>query len=264
MRQFAIFGFNLAVRSNRGQILERAASLTLRVLLAFFPFIVFLMALLGFLEMDYRAIMDGLYEVLPPDISVLVAGFVMELSETRNAGVLSAALFFAVYNTTNGFRAIIRATNSAYGIDEKRGLAMQIFLSFALMLLFAAALIVMLTLLVFGRQFFGYLFPHGSEVFLGTISAVGALFSLFVFTAIIYRLACANPLPLRHILPGAAVTVIGWVVTSSLFGFVTHHFTQLPVIYGSIAGVFLLILWLNAIATILLVGNEINAMLHEF
>jgi len=249
MTKLVIFLFNLTVKCHHEQIFERAASLTLRVLLAFFPFIVFLMSLMGFLEIDTYAILEGLYDVLPPDISALVANFVLELSETRSAGVLSAALFFSVYNTSNGFRAIIRATNSAYNIDERRGLVAQIFLSFALMLLFAGALIVMLALLVFWRHIWGY---------------VAALFALFVFTAFIYKLACAKPLPLRHILPGAAITVIAWVVTSSLFGIVTHSFTQLPVIYGSIAGVFLLILWLNTVATILLAGNEINALLHEF
>jgi membrane protein len=201
------------------------------------------------LELDAYAIIEGLYEVLPPDISVLVASFVVELSGARSAGVLSAALFFSVYNTTNGFRAIIRATNAAYGVDERREPRTQIFLSFALMILFAAALIIMLALLIVWRHIWGY---------------VAALFALFVFTAFIYKLACAKPLPLKHILPGAAITVIAWVVTSSLFGFFTHRFTQLPIIYGSIAGVFLLILWLNAVSTILLIGNETNALLHEF
>ncbi|MCL2577902.1 MAG: YihY/virulence factor BrkB family protein [Defluviitaleaceae bacterium] len=264
MQKFVIFLFNLTVKCNREQIFERSASLTLRVLLAFFPFIVFLMSLLGFLELDSYAIFEGLYKVLPDDISELVAGFVFEISETRSTGILSAALFFSVYNTTNGFRAIIRVTNSAYDVSEKRSLAAQIFLSFVLMILFSAALIVMLGLLVFGRQIWAFIFPDGSELLFTIISYFLALFSLFVFTAYIYKLACAKPLPLKHILPGAAVTVIAWAITSAMFGFITQNFTQLPAIYGSIAGVFLLILWLNAVSIILLAGNEINALLHEF
>ncbi|MCL2225630.1 MAG: YihY/virulence factor BrkB family protein [Defluviitaleaceae bacterium] len=264
MWKFFIFLFNLVVKCSREQILERAASLTLRVLLAFFPFIVFLMSLMGFLELDSDAILEGLYQALPTDISELVAGFVVELAETRSAGVLSAALFFSVYNTTNGFRAIIRATNAAYGVKERRGIVMQVWLSFALMMLFSAALIVMLGVLVFGRQVLALVIPQGSELMYAVISGLTALLALFAFTAYIYKLACAKPLPLKHILPGAAVTVLAWAVTSGLFGFITQNFMQLPAIYGSIAGVFLLILWLNAVSTILLAGNEINAMLSEF
>jgi membrane protein len=252
------------VKCSREQIIERSASLTLRVLLAFFPFLVFLMSLMGFLELDSYAIFEGLYKVLPDDISILVAGFVHEISETRNAGVLSAALFFSVYNTTNGFRAIIRTTNAAYGVDEQRSLAAQIWFSFVLMILFSAAIIVMLGILIFGRQVWAFIFPDGSELFYARMSYFLALFALFAFTSYIYKLACAKPLPLKHILPGAAVTVIAWAVTSALFGFITQNFTQLPAIYGSIAGVFLLVLWLNAVSIILLAGNEINALLHEF
>lgn len=264
MLKFVIFMFNLAVKCGNDRLAERSASLTLRVLLAFFPFIVFLMSLMGFLELDCAAIISGLYEVLPSDISELVASFVRELSETRSTGVLSAALFFSVYNATNGFRAIIRMTNAAYGVDEKRSLLWQIGLSFVLMILFSAALIIMLALLVFRRQIWSIVFPDGSELLFALISGVTALFSLFLFTAFIYKVACAKPLPLKHILPGAGFTVFAWVVTSAVFGFVTQNFTQFPAIYGSIAGVFLLILWLNAVSAILLAGNEINALLREF
>lgn len=248
MRKFAIFSFNLILKCNRDNVLERAAGLTLRVLLAFFPFLIFLMSLMGFMELDAEAILEGLYEVLPPDVSELTAYFVAQIAGTRSGGLLSAALFFSVYNTTNGFRAIIRYTNMAYGVEERRGFAARVGLSFVLMLLFSAALIIMLTLLVFGRGILGF--------------AV-ALLILCVFTSFIYKLACAEPLPMRHILPGAAITVVAWVIASSAFGLITQNFSQLPAIYGSLAGVFVLVLWLNTVSVVLLVGNEINAMLHE-
>ncbi|MCL2200051.1 MAG: YihY/virulence factor BrkB family protein, partial [Defluviitaleaceae bacterium] len=183
----------------------------------------------------------GLYDVLPGEVSDLVAGFVTEIMDTRNAGVLSAALIFSIYNTTNGFRAVVRTTDG-----RERGFFSQIGLSFALMLLFSGALIVMLVLLVFGR---------------GVLSWVGALVVLFIFTSFIYRFARAGK---EKVFPGAAFTVVAWVTVSAVFGFVTSNFSQLPAIYGSIAGVFILCLWLNVVAVILLIGGEINTLLHDF
>jgi len=249
MLKLCIFIFNLALKCHEERILERAAGLAFRVLLAFFPFIVFLMALMGYLNLDESAILSGLYDVLPNDISDLVAGFVYELSETRSGGILSAALFFSVYNTTNGFRAIIRYVNMAYGIEERRGIVKQVWLSFVLMLLFSGALVVMLGMLVFGRTL---------------LMAFGALAILTFTTMLIYRLACAKKLPIRHVLPGAAFTVLAWVTASTFFGFITQNFTQYPAIYGSIAGVFILILWLNVISVVLLFGNQVNALLADF
>jgi membrane protein len=191
--------------------------------------------------------MGGLYEILPPDISELVMYFIAQLAATRSGGLLSASLFFSVYNTANGFHAIIRYTNLAYGEEERRGFFARVGLSFVLMLLFSAVLIVMLALLVFGQHILSFL---------------AALFVLFIFTCFIYKLASAKPLPV--ILPGAAVTVIAWVIASYVVGLIAQNFSQLPAIYGSFAGVFVLILWLNTVAVILLAGNEINAMLYEY
>ena len=204
---------------------------------------------MGFLDVDESAIFDGLYAVLPQEISELVAYFVAQLAETRSAGLLSAALFFSVYNTTNGFRAIIRVTNMAYGVEERRGFAAQVGLSFVLMLLFSAALIAMLWLVVFVREAW---------------SVAAALGLLVMFTSFMYRLACAKPLRLKHVLPGAVACVLAWVAVGVFFGFFTRNFTQYPAIYGSIAGVFLLILWLNIVSVILLAGNEANVLLYEF
>jgi membrane protein len=263
MKKILMFLFNLAVKCGQDQIFERASGLTLRVLLAFFPFLIFLMSLMGFLNLD-ETIFYGLYAALPKEISELVKNFIEEISEMRSAGLMSAALFFSVYNTTNGFRAIIRATNYAYGVSERRGFAAQVGLSFVLMILFSAALIIMLALLVFGRYLWSFIFPEGSELFFTAISGVAALFSLFLFTAFIYKLACAKPLPVKYIFPGAAVTVFSWAAVSWAFGIFTQTFSQYPAIYGSIAGVFILILWLNAVSVILLAGNEINALLYQF
>ena len=264
MKKLCIYIFNLALNCHHSQIFERAAGLTYRVILAFFPFLIFLMTLLGVIDIDESAILEGLFFVLPTDIANLVSNFLYELSETRSAGLMSTALFFSVFNTTNGFRAIVRITNRAYGLEDRRGFPQQVGLSLLLMILFAFTLVVMLGLLVFGRQIWGFFFPGGHELLFSFASGIGALIILVLITMLIYKLACATPLPIKHILPGAVFTVVAWVVISGGFGFAISNFTQYSAVYGSIAGVFILILWLNIISVVLLIGNEMNAMLKDW
>ena len=264
MSKPTIYLLNLTLRCHHDQIFERAASLTYRVILAFFPFLIFLMSLLGMINVDESAIMEGLYFVLPGKISYVVADFVYELGNTRSAGLMSTALFFSVYNSTNGFRAIVRITNRAYGLEDRRSFVQQVGLSFLLMFLFSVTIIVMLGLLVFWRQIWGFFFPGGHEILFAIASGGGALFILLLVTMLIFRLACATKIYLRHILPGAVFTVIAWVVISGGFGFAISNFTQYPAVYGSIAGVFMLVLWLNIISMVLLIGNQINAVLREY
>lgn len=264
MTKILIYIFNLTLRCHRDQIFERAAGLTYRVLLAFFPFLLFLVSMLGTIELDESAILEGLLLVLPGDIADLVCDFIYELGKTRSMGLMSTALFFSVYNTSNGFRAIVRITNRAYGIRDRRGFVAQVGLSFLLMMLFAVTLIVMLGLLVFGRQIWGFFFPGGHDFLFIIVSGGGAMVVLVIVTMVIYRLACATPMLVKHILPGAVFTVIAWVVISSGFGFVISNFTQYSAVYGSIAGVFILILWLNIVSVVLLIGNEANAVIREY
>lgn len=261
-RKLLIYTFNLILRCHRNLIFEQAAGLTYRVLLAFFPFLIFIVSLLAMLDVDESAILEGLFYVLPGDIAALVHEFLQELGS--NAGLMSTALFFSVYNTSNGFRAIVRITNRAYGIRDRRNFIGQVGISFLLMLLFSATLIVMLVLLVFRRQIWQAFFPTGSELLFSIAGGGGALVVLVFVTTAIYRLACAKPLPIKHVLPGAVFTVIAWVVISSVFGFAISNFTQYSAIYGSIAGVFVLILWLNIISVVLLIGNEANAVFREY
>jgi len=263
MKKFFYGVFNLAIKCNQDQVFERANGLTFRVLLAFFPFILFLMSLVGFLELDEAAVQSGLYIIFPSEVSTLVSNFLFELNTTRSTGLLSAALFFSVYNTVNGFWAIIRSINISYEVEEHRNVFYIIMLSFLLMILFSFALIIMAVLLVFGQQVLGLIFPYGTDFGFSVLSSVLAFVLLVFVTSYIYKLANAKKIPLWQVLPGGVFTVFLWVIVSAVFGFFTQNFTQLGAIYGSIAGVFILVLWLNFVSIILLIGNEINAFLFS-
>jgi membrane protein len=263
MPKIIVFLVNLARKCGHDPIMERGAGLTFRVLLAFFPFLVFMMSLVGFLQLDESAVMRQIYTVLPGDVAGLVDGFIGELGLTRSRGLLSASLFFSVYNTANGFRAIIRSANRAYGVDDPRGPVRRVGLSLTLMLLFTLSIFVMVGVLVFGGNIGAIMFPHAPGAFFTVARAAGSLGVLVFTTMLIYKLSCAERLTLGEVFPGAALTVMGWAAASGLFGFFVTNFTQYPAVYGSIAGVFILILWLNLICVILLVGNEFNALLRE-
>jgi len=261
MSKPVIFLLNLLVNCHTNQVFERAASLTYRVLLAFFPFLIFLMSLLGFIQLDTSAILAPIYYVHPGDVSVIVAEFLQGLEDTRSRGLLSAGLFFSVYNSANGFRAIIRSANASFDIRDERGIVKHVMLSLGMMLLFALVVVVMLVLLVLGRYIWDLFVHDDFDVFFVPLSTAVALVVMIFATTLIYKLALVKKIRLRQVLPGAIVTVLAWAVSSGVFSFAITNFTQYPAIYGSIAGVFILILWLNLVSMILLIGNEFNALL---
>jgi membrane protein len=263
MPGFVIFVTNFIQKCRHDDVMERGAGLSFRVLLAFFPFLIFLMAWVGFLQLDESVIVYNIYMIFPEDVADLITGFLHELNPAQSRGLLSTGLFFSVYNTANGFRAVIRCTNQAYGVDDPRGLVRRVLLSLGLMLLFTFSLLFMVGVLIFGAEIWVWLLPNGLGVLFYALRIIASLAILTFTTMLIYKFSCAVRLRLRQVLPGAALTVAGWLAASALFGIFITNFSQFPALYGSIAGVFILILWLNFICIILLIGNELNALLRK-
>ena len=235
--------------------------MTYRVLLAFFPLLLFLISLLAMLDVDESAILGGLFYVLPGDIAKLVADFFDEIGVVGGTGLMSTALFFSVHNSSAGFRAILRIAGHSHEREHRRSFVVQVGFSLVLMLLFSATLIIMLGLLVFRRQIWGIFFPTAPEFLFEVASAAVAIFVLTVVVTIFFKLASRASKGFKHLLPGAVLTVVSWLVLSYFFGFAISNFTQYSAIYGSISGIFVLILWLNAISLVLLLGNEVNFVL---
>jgi len=248
----------LVKKSLEEDIFERANGLTYRILLAFFPFLIFLLSLMGFMNLDESTAIVQMVAWMPVSTADMILRFVAETAFMRSAGLLSAGLFFAVYNTTNGFRAVIRCANHSIGIADDRGMVKRVAVSLVLMLLFTGAIVMMLILLVFGRALWEVLVP--GIRYHAIFTALASFFLLVITTTLIFRLALAKKMRLRQLVPGALITVVLWMSASAVFGFAVMNFTQYSVIYGSIAGIFILVLWLNMVSLILLVGLEFNAV----
>jgi membrane protein len=254
----------LAKKANQDTILELSNGLTLRVLMAFFPFILFLMSLLGFLELDNTELFNRLYGVLPPDIYNLINRFINEVFKTQNTGLLSTSLFFTVFNTANGFLSVMTSLNKAYDLKDNRHILKKVGVSLLLMLTFSLSLVLMLILLIFSNSIHSLLDPHltpNTQMLYRLINGLVSLVVLTLAVMIMYKLACVKCQKLMDVVPGAIVTVLLWVLCSKAFSFFITNYANYSVLYGSIAGVFISILWLNLISLVLLIGNEINSML---
>ena len=250
MKKTALFLISLAAKVREDDLLALSNELAYKLLLSFFPFVLFLVSLLGFLNLEGSPFTAHLYEFLPADIADTVNRFITEAAEWRSGSLLSATLLFSVYSASTGFRAIIRGVNKTHNITDDRGWLKITALCAALMMVFTFSLIIMLILWIFSDallQALAYFFYFPGWV-ITAARLVSSLLSWAVLvgaTAWMYVLAGARNLKIKNILPGAFVTVTLWAVFSRLFGLFITGFSNIPLIYGSIAGVFILIMWLN-------------------
>ena len=145
------------VKINNDDIFALGAQLAYYLILAFFPFLIFLLTLIGFSRLNSADILDGLRTILPNNVFTLVDTTVVEIVHTQNAGLLGASIVLSMWSASSGFRAVIKGVNKAYDIREHRSFIKRAFI--AIFFTLALALIIMLTLamLVFGEIIGKYL-----------------------------------------------------------------------------------------------------------
>jgi len=264
IKNIILFIVQLGKKAVDDDLFALSNELAYKILLSFFPFMVFLVSLLGFLHLDDSSFVHRLFEALPIDVSLVMENFVGELQAQPSPGLLSASLLVSMYSASNGFRAVIRGVNKAHNCRDDRNWIKKTALSAALMLIFTFSIVVMLTLWIFGDALFDmfeHLMPFNTGIITQLATPLVSLTVLVVATTWIYRLACAKP-NIGRIFPGACATVALWAISSEVFGIFFSQFSNISVVYGSIAGIFILIVWLNLISFFPLLGNSINAVLN--
>ena len=95
-----------------------------------------------------------------------------------------------------------------------------------------------------------------------SISAVLSLALSLLTVTLIYTYVPGGKRRIRDQLPGAAAVVAVWTLFSKIFSFYIGHFWKLSYIYGSLAAIVLITLWLNVNINVLFLGAGLNAKIQ--
>lgn len=95
-----------------------------------------------------------------------------------------------------------------------------------------------------------------------SISAVLSLALSLLTVTLIYTYVPGGKRRIRDQLPGAAAVVAVWTLFSQIFSFYIGHFWKLSYIYGSLAAIVLITLWLNVNINVLFLGAGLNAKIQ--
>lgn len=253
------------VKVNNDDIFALGAQLAYYLILSFFPFLLFLLTIVGFSRLNTAEILVGLSTILPISVYGLIETTVVEVVETQNAGLLGASLILTIWSASSGFRAVIKGLNKAYDIKEKRTFIKRAIVGIVFTL--ALVLVIMLTLamLVFGEILGEQLLKivPFKEVIksIWNISRYLIVVSMMVLIfAYIYRYTPAKKVPWREVYSGAIVSTLGWIIVSLGFSYYINNIANYSRLYGSVGAVFILMTWLYITSIILILGAEINSV----
>ena len=264
----SILGFIIyfIIKINKDDIFALSAQLAYYLILSFFPFLIFLMTLIGFSELDSMEVVGGLRSILPSTVYHLVYSTVVEILETQSTGLLGTSILLVIWSSSSAFRAVIKGLNKAYGIKENRTFIKRAFI--AIMCTFALVFVIILTLimLVFGKLIGDLLvlylpFESVIERIWNLLRYIVVIVVMICVFAAIYRYTPSKRIHWKNTFPGAIVCTLGWLTVSVGFAFYINNFGNYSRLYGSLGAVIVLITWLYLTSMLVIIGGEVNSVL---
>ncbi len=241
--------------------------MTYYLILAFFPFLIFLVTIINFTPLTSDQVLNDLIAILPLDTRRIVIDILSEILINKSQTLLSIGMVATIWAASNGIMAIIRGLNKAYDAEETR----PYWKIRGISIVFTIAIIVMIVLsfgsLVFGEwigmQLFRYLnYPGGFVPVWNIVKLIMPIVLGFLIFMLMYVAFPNRRISYKAVIPGALFAAFGWIIISFLFSVYINNFGNFSKVYGSIGGVIVLLIWLYISSIIMIVGGEINAALQ--
>jgi membrane protein len=246
-----------------------ASALAYQMLFSLFPFLLFLIALIGFLHLpDFFSWLRLQSElVLPPQALDQVNPVIDQLQQSKG-GLLSIGIVIALWTASAGVRLMMSAMNAAYDVVEARPAWKRIPLSVFYTIGIAGMLLTVAALMVTGPQVMNWLAAQiGMEDFIVTLWTILRwpliIVLLMVAVAIMYYVMPDVKQSFRFITPGSVLAVVVWILASLGFAYYVKTFADYNAMYGSIGAIIVLLLYFYISAAVLLLGAEMNAVIEH-
>lgn len=247
--------------------IEHAGYLAFLGLLAMFPFLVFVFAIIGifgqkgagadFITTILQSLPRGAAEALEPRINEIILG--------PPQGLLTVAILGAIWTASSAVEGLRTILNRAYHVGTPPAYWFRRSLSVVQLFIFTSLVIggmVLLLVIPFAIEYLQtktglhFLLKEGndlSQLVWNTLLAI-----IFLSVCYIYYLLPNIKQTLFSVVPGAVVVVLLWLCAGKLFSYYLANFNQVNLIYGSLGGIIAALLFFYICNIIFIFGAEFN------
>ena len=254
------------VRFNRKGGWVTSSHVGMSLLMALFPFLIFLTALAGAFTTELQA--DRLIALVlsgwPEQIADPIRAELAAVLAADNGGLITLGGALALIFASNGVNAVRHALVRSYRGEDRRPLWHQRLLALIFVLVWAAVLFAV-AMLELGLPIYMEL--------IGATARAGLLFSddlprqMLALALLLFGVgACHLWLPerrrsLSQIWPGIALTVLLWAIAAELFAIYVARYAEYSTTYAGLAGAMSALIFLYLMSAILILGAEMNGAL---
>jgi membrane protein len=264
-----------AVREFReDNITDWAAGLTYYAVLALFPALIALIALVGVFgqhPQTTNAILDTIEQVGPEGAVDTFRDTVTGVVQNRGGAgaLLGLGLIGAIWSASGYVGAFGRASNAVWETKEGRPFwklkPLQIAVTIGVVMMLALMAVAIVVTGPLARAIGDVIGAGDAAVTAWDIAKWPVILAFAVLiVAILYHVSPNVRQPrFRWLSPGAALAIVAWLVASGLFALYVSFFGNYNATYGSLGAVIVLLLWLWITNNALLLGAELDAEIER-
>lgn len=245
-----------------------ASEMAFMLVLGIFPFMLFLMAVFGWLGKKF--FVDKVIYVIstftPHGVTDLFRSVLKEVILFQNGGTMAIIGFLVtLFLTSNAIAVIIKGLNRANKIQENRSFIKTRLLSVLMVFVDTFFLFISVNLIIFGKVILNFVASHVHlpQSIVNTL-LIGrwplAFVLLFVLAYINYYVLPARDFSVKRksVVPGSLFFCVFWLLGSWLFSLYVNELGTYNRVYGTIGTFAILMVWLYYTSIIMLIGGEIN------
>ena len=264
-QQLLALAKDFAFRMQKKNIAAYAGSCAYFLMISIVPLLIFISSLLPYTALTASDLSRALTEITPDFADDITLRLISEAYE-QSVAVFSISALATIWSGALGMMSIIRGLNIIYDLEERR----NYFYLRAIAALYTMAMIVivmvMLLFMVFERIVKSIAISHFPGImFLISLSSyfkfiVVILVATFLF-AMIYTFVPSAKMTFVYQIPGAVFSAVVWYIFSWLFSLyvdLSGYFS----VYGSIATLMIMMIWLYFCIYIFMIGAFINRFFH--
>lgn len=264
--RFKTFMSNLSLIIKKPEMRILPGQLAFFLLLSIIP----LFAVIAVVASKFSISMENLIDIASTALPEEISDFIIKLLDGNDININIIAFFITGFIlASNGPHSMIISSNMLYKFKDSDFLTRRIkaiIMTIILVILFLFILVVP----VFGDQLVKLLtevLPYNTHdtvrLTYSVLKYPITIFIIFFDIKLLYTLAPDETIRSSETTKGALFTTIGWILSTEIYSFYVKDFAKYNLLYGSVANLLILFVWIYILSYIFMLGMALNAADHD-
>lgn len=261
IRKLYLIGRDFSAQMKKQNISAYAASIAFFFFLSIVPMLMVICMVIPYTPLTEENLVQAVTDITPDKVDPVVEGLIADVYD-KSAGILSIAVIATLWSAAKGVMALMQGLNAVNGVDEKR----NYFVIRAVACLYTVVMLIVVILSlfinVFGNQLVNLALHRIPQLqrlvsFLMHFRFLVVWAVLTLLFATVYAFMPDDKLRFREQIPGATFAAVVWSVFSWGFSMYVDYSNSYG-IYGSLAIIIIILLWMYFCMYIIMIGAYLN------